>query len=92
MPGFLDLRTWVDYRVGADTDYAFHVLVQGIKGEQIGRWPSTTQDTVLSNAESRYSIAERKLQELRRLRAIGEISETVRIEYEQKILSSWLEE
>jgi hypothetical protein len=92
MPGFLDLRTWVDYREGADTDYSFHVLVQGIKGEPVGRWPLTTRDTELSNTGSRYSIAVHRLQELRKLRAAGEISEAVRIEYEQKILSSWLED
>lgn len=90
IPAFLDLRTWVDYREGSDPDYAFHVLVQGIKGQPIGRWPLTRQNTPTSSTESRYSIAEHKLQELRKLRAVGEISEAVRIEYEQKILSSWL--
>jgi hypothetical protein len=92
MPGFLDLRTWVDYREGSDREYAFHVLVQGIKGEPIGRWPPISSETTTPSAESRYSIAERKLLELRRLRALGEISETVRIEYEHKILADWLRE
>jgi hypothetical protein len=90
MPAFLDLRTWVDYRKDADSGYAFHVLVQGIKGEPIGRRPMTGPGTLVPSAETRYSIAERKLQELRKLRAAGEISETVRIEYEKKILSDWL--
>jgi len=93
MPAFLDLRTWVDYREGSDSDYAFHVLVQGIKGEPVGRWPLTKQGTPISSIESRFSIAEQKLQEFQKLRvAAGEISEVVRIEYEKKILSDWLGE
>jgi len=93
MPAFLDLRTWVDCREGSDAEYAFHVLVQGIKGEPVGRWPLSKQNPSTVSAESRFSAAERKLQELRKLReAAGEISEVVRIEYEKKILSDWLGE
>ncbi len=93
MPAFLDLRTWVDYREGSDPDYAFHVLVQGVKGEPVGRWPLPKQGPPIPSAESSFSVAERKLQEFRRLRvAAGEISEVVRIEYERKILSDWLGE
>jgi TIR domain len=93
MPAFVDLRTWVDYREGSDPDYAFHVLVQGIKGEPVGRWPLTKQGTLVSDSESRFSAAERQLQEFRRLRAAaGEISEAVREETEKRILSPWLGE
>lgn len=92
MPAFLDMRTWVDYREGSDPEYAFHVLAQGIKGEPVGRWPLSKRETPTS-AESPFSVAERKLQELRKLRAAaGEISEVVRIEYEKKILSDWFGE
>ncbi len=35
---FLELNTWVDFR-GADQDYAFHVLVCGVKGIPPGRGP-----------------------------------------------------
>jgi hypothetical protein len=93
MPAFMDLRTWVDYREGNDADYAFHVLTQGIKGEPVGRWPLPKLDASAPDAESRFSVAERKLQEFRKLRlAAGGISEVVRIEYEKKILSDWLGE
>jgi hypothetical protein len=92
MPAFLDLRTWVDYREGQDLEYAFHVLAQGIKGEPIGRWPPSFPGGPGASVDNHYSVAERKLQELRKLRAVGEISETVRIEYEQKILARWFGE
>jgi hypothetical protein len=67
MPAFLDLRTWADFRQGSDEDYAFHVLVRGIKGEPVGRWPLPGRDTLSPGAGSSFSDAERKLQELRRL-------------------------
>lgn len=35
---FLELNTRVDFR-GSDQDYAFHVLVCGVKGIPPGRWP-----------------------------------------------------
>lgn len=38
LPAFAELRTWVDFRDGQDVDYAFHVLVQGIRGLPVGRW------------------------------------------------------
>lgn len=34
---FLELNTWVDFR-NFDEDYAFHVLVCGVKGVSPGRW------------------------------------------------------
>jgi TIR domain len=92
MPGFLDLRTWADFREGSDSEYAFNVLVSGIKGTPVGRWPIAAPGTPISGGESRYEIAERKLKEFRKLRAAGEISDAVRRETEHKILSPWLEE
>jgi len=35
---FLELNVWVDFH-GSDQDYAFHVLVCGVKGIPPGRWP-----------------------------------------------------
>lgn len=35
---FLELNAWVDFR-SSDQDYAFHVLVCGVKGISPGRWP-----------------------------------------------------
>jgi hypothetical protein len=90
MPAFSELRTWADFREGSNSDYAFHVLAQGIMGEPVGRWPLPEQDTLDSGTETRFADAERKMQEFRMLReAAGEISEEVRIEYEKKILSDW---
>jgi TIR domain-containing protein len=91
MPAFLDLRTWVNYREGADPDYAFHVLAQGIKGKPVGRWPLAKEDTLVPSTESRFAVAERQLKEFRKLSAAaGGFSEVVKIEYEQKILQDWL--
>ena len=89
IPPFLNLRTWADFREGRDTEYAFHVLCQGILGQPVGRWPGTlSQETIKQG----YIDAERKLKELRRLKLAGEIPETVVIEFHQKILSRWFEE
>jgi hypothetical protein len=90
MPPFLTLRTWADFRNGHDSEYAFHVLSQGILGEPVGRWSSiaSSDDTLRQG----YVLAEKKLKELRRLKQAGEIPEAVVIEYHQKILSRWFEE
>jgi len=88
IPPFLDLRTWADFRKGADSEYAFHVLVQGIKGEPVGRWSPAASVT----ADSNYAIAARKLRELRDLTRIGGVTEVVATEFQQKILSRWFEE
>lgn len=85
---FLDLRTWADFRKGSDAEYAFHVLVQGIKGEPVGRWPAVSAAEV---AETSYTIAERRLRELRNLAQIGGVAEMVAIEFQMKILSRWFE-
>jgi hypothetical protein len=91
MPPFLDLRTWVDFREGGDAEYAFHVLAQGVKGEPIGRWPPAVTPAGTDEGTS-YSMAERKLKELLKLAAAGQLPDTVMIEFQQKILSRWLEE
>jgi hypothetical protein len=89
MPAFLDLRTWADFRKECDPGYAFHVLTQGIKGEPVGRWPIAAASLA---TETSYSFAERKLKQLRELTRIGEVSDVVTTEFQQKILSRWLEE
>jgi hypothetical protein len=89
LPAFIDLRTWADFREGQDTEYAFHVLVQGIRGEPVGRWRRAAE---LSPAEASYAAAERRLKKLRDLNANEMIVNEVAIEFQQKILSRWLEE
>ncbi len=90
MPPFLNLRTWADFREAHDTEYAFHVLSQGILGKPVGRWsPEAPSPDAIKQG---YIVAERKLKELRRLKLAGEIPDTVVIEYHQKILSRWFEE
>jgi len=87
IPDFLSLRTWADFRVGQNTDYAFHVIKQGIKGEPIGRWP-LTEDDPPDNALKKY---EQKILELGKLRTLGLHDEIV-IEFERKILDKWLDD
>ena len=89
LPGFMDLRTWADFREGQDADYAFHVLVQGIKGHRVGRWRPAVES---SAAEASFATAKRRLERLRDLNANEVIVNEVAIEYQQKILSRWLEE
>lgn len=83
-PGFLSLRTWADFRQGQDTEYAFHVLKQGIAGKPVGRWPPAS---VAPNDNLREY--EDRILELRRLHALG-VHEEVVIEFERKILDKWL--
>jgi hypothetical protein len=87
MAPFLDLRTWADFRNGSDADYAFQVLVQGIKGEPVGRWPPAPS----SINDTEYVLARRKLKELNSLMQEGMVAEVVVIEFQQKILSRWFE-
>jgi len=87
IPAFLSLRTWADFRIGQDQEYAFHVLKQGIKGEPIGRWlPST--DTAPVDSFVKY---QQKFLELKKFRALG-IHEEIVIEFERKILDKWFGE
>ena len=86
VPAFLRLRTWADFRNGQDTEYAFHVLSQGIRGLPVGRWPPSGS----KNANPSFDAYEQKLRELQRLKDVG-LHEEVMIEFERKILSQWLE-
>ncbi len=87
VPGFLSLRTWADFRDGQDSDYAFHVIKQGIKGEPIGRWIPKA-DEPPENTLMKY---EQKILELGRLRKLG-LHDDIVIEFERKILDRWLDE
>jgi TIR domain-containing protein len=83
---FLGLRTWVDFRRGQDEEYAFHILECGIKGEPPGRWPPNQSESANNAA---LEVAERKLQELKRLEKY--VREEVVIEIQRKILNQWIE-
>jgi hypothetical protein len=80
------LKTWADFRRGQDDAYAFHVLVQGIRGEPIGRWPPGAALASTSTLDE----YERWLKELQRFRVLG-LHEEVVVEFERKILNKWFE-
>jgi hypothetical protein len=86
VPQFASLRTWADFRVGRDAEFAFHLLKSGISGEAPGRWPPESPAVIANEA---LELAERKLQELERLRKY--IREEVLIEIQRKILDQWIE-
>ena len=48
---FVELRTWVNYRNGLEDNYAFHLLVCGIRGVSPGRYqePEPDNDPVEEN-------------------------------------------
>jgi hypothetical protein len=68
VPGFLSLRTWADFRKGQDWDFAFHVLLQGIKDEAIGRWPANNDNS----SSRRFRRYEQMFGELARFRDLRE--------------------
>lgn len=84
MPAFLDLRTWVDFRPGAEDPYALHILIHGIKGQAPGPWPPLSPAEPLS-IDATLDEIERDLRALERLKPW--LHETVIIEYERRILS-----
>ena len=82
----LSIRTWADFRHGQDQDYAFHVLVQGIRGLPIGRW----QPSPVPQIGEMLDPYKRRLIELQ---ALGQyVDKSVEIEYQQKILNQWYED
>ena len=87
VPDFLALRTWADFRTGKDENFAYHVLVQGIRGEPVGPWPPTSS----ASNEVSLSVHERRILELQRFRTLG-VHEEVVIEFERKILAVWFQE
>jgi hypothetical protein len=81
----LSIRTWADFRHGQDQDYAFHVLVQGIRGLPIGRWQPSPVPQIGETLEPyRYRLME--------LQTLGPyVDKSVELEYQRKILNQWLE-
>lgn len=79
---FLELRTWVDFRHEVDPDYAFHLLVSGIKGVAPGRWPRKKSETIMA-----VSAIENKLRELNRLRRDKLVDDEIALEFQRELLS-----
>lgn len=75
--GFLELRTWVDFRVNHDE--AFHRLVCGIKGIAPGRWPPPEQGASLSPLE-------RKLRTIASLRDKNLLEPSVVVKVQRDLL------
>ena len=80
VPDFLRLRTWADFR--KDEDHALHVIVQGIRGEPVGRGDPKGLIKGRAHAE--------QLRELQELAQYG-IREEVIVEFQRRILGEWLE-
>lgn len=80
---FLALRTWADFRDGKDPEYAFHVLVQGIQGLPIGRWP-VSKESVSGMNGSTYKEMLRELQDLS-----PHLRDEVVIKYQVRIMEDW---
>lgn len=84
---FLKLNTLVDFK-NADNDYAFHVLVCGIKGLSPGRWPPQ-EKTSMKKPRTTEDI----LKEIKILRDKNLIDDEIAIEYQRKIIEKvWLKQ
>jgi TIR domain len=84
IPPFLDIRMWADFREDQDSDYALHVLCQGIKGDPIGRWPPRSSEAAaVAPAEEIID----KLRLIHRLRNEVGLHETVMIEKQRELVS-----
>jgi serine/threonine protein kinase len=82
---FLALKTLADFR-GPDRAYAFHVLVCGVKGVPIGRWPP--QETMTSKTNA---IVEDMLLDLEQLEQRKLITSSLRDEYSRITMEKvWL--
>jgi hypothetical protein len=82
---FPGIRTWADFREGQDQEYGFHVLVQGIRGEPIGRWPPPAKEVI-----DPLSPYRERLMELQTLEGLG-LHEPVILELQRKIMTEWYE-
>jgi hypothetical protein len=81
---FVALNTWVDLRAGQDPDYAFHLLVAGVKGVPPGRWKPKS-----SAPEARDELVE-ALKKLRQLTAENLLDKKVAERSQQKIVEKML--
>lgn len=85
LKNFLELNVWIDFRK-FDYDYAFHLLMSGIRGEAPGRWPR--EEVAVFSKEM---IAEKKLRQLKRFSLEGIVDDSLVVEYQRQVLAKlWL--
>jgi len=77
---FLELRTWVDFKIGINDEKAFHLLVSGIHGLSPGRFFDSPKTDLL------HSQVRQKLQQIRELRDEKLIDIDISKEYQRKLL------
>lgn len=85
LPGFLELRTWVDFRAGLTDSYALHLLRSGIAGTAPGPWPPLEMPNLAVGGDVALDSIKRELRELDQLKDL--LHETVIIEMQRRILS-----
>lgn len=82
LPGFVSLRTWVDFRPGHLDSRALHLLHHGIRGTPPGPWPPLADG--IGARDTTLDEVERDLQALDRIRTL--LHENVLIETQRRIL------
>ena len=82
---FLELRTWVHFKNGINDEYAFHILVSGIRGLPPGRFDKKKKDTSL-NTQVRQ-----KLEQIKEFRDDSLIDSDIAKEYQRKLLDKLTE-
>lgn len=79
--GFLELRTWVDFRKGIDDTEAFHLLRCGVAGLPPGRQQSSSV-----NQDDEGRLIRERLNRIRLLRSEQLIDDDVALEFQRRIL------
>jgi hypothetical protein len=86
---FLKLNTLVDFRK-EDAEWAFHVVVCGVKGTPPGKGLEKEQNTL---SQTTNITTQLKLRELRLLKLEGLIDDTVALEFQRTVLEKyWLDQ
>ena len=79
---FLELRTWVRFSSFED-EYAFHLLICGIKGVKPGRWPDGAE-----REPAQVDKLEEGLMKLQELREKSLVNEEIDKEWQRKLLQA----
>ena len=86
--GFLELRTWVDFRSGMTDEKGMHLLLAGIKGTRPGRLRGQG-DSVLRDHD--MGEVTKKLQRLKELQEAKLVADEVVLEFQRKIVDRVIE-